>query len=1016
MYSANNYDVDAFERQCSERAKKVIYNRYLLRNPNNPDEIIETIPEMFERVASALAAVDGKYGASSRDIARIKDRFIEMMVNRRATPAGRTLANAGSPTAKYAANCVVLHIEDSMDDIFQTLHDASLLQQAGYGVGFPLHLMRPAGAPAKTSSSRASGPLSFLRVYNTAFSTVKQQNRHGANMAVMRVDHPDILEFINFKKIEGDISCFNISVGLTDEFMRQAFAPEYENVPWRCTFNGDEYLPRIIERDDNHVFISAKEVNMSAVELFDEIVSAAWSNGEPGVVFLDTVNKTNPLPGLGRIESCNPCVTSDTWIMTSNGPRQVKDLLDSPYTAIVDGEKYEATAFFYTGTKPVYDVRTSVGYSVKATSNHKIAVNDARKWVEVGDLKPGDEIVLNHHDPSAAKWDGRGSTEEGYIIGKTYAYECVDSDEIHEASSDFQLGFLSGLFDENGVVCDTTVRLNQCDSNLLDIAQKMLIRFGIVSTINGGYELVISRSSIVLFRDYINFKNDVEECKRLDAMIADNKFCESCYYSRVTDIVKIEEDQPTYDCTVDAVHAFDANGIMVHNCGEQFLHDGDVCNLGSVNLGEHVSQDSRGVKYVDYGKIGESTATLTHMLDNVIDLLDFPVERVRRSVLGNRRIGVGVMGFADMLYKLGIRYGSKESLDLAEQVMLTIQRASEIQSEKMGIQRGVFPNWEKSEFARINLTEGTNIIRRNSALTSVAPTGTISAFFDASGGIEPEFMLGFTQKNVLGGTNLHNINRHFIAACSSVGIEGTDHPVIRYALDNGSLMNAPNSLNVPEGIKHVFVVAGDLTAENHTRMQAAFQKWCDNAISKTINFPNDATKEDVCKGYKLAWRLGCKGCTVYRDGSRNVQVMNNLDTSGDGEEVESQDSFDDVESFRSDIMSMVKSIDNANSVDDFMNELIRRSELHFGSKTHHTSMAASSSSSSEDLATSEEVREDACPGCESVGTIKRSQSCSECVSCAWSACDTPSRSPSPPHKSVIRVRGMLRASSDGIYQ
>lgn len=220
------------------------------------------------------------------------------------TPAGRTLANAGGPT-RLVSNCIVLHVEDSMSHIFQTLNEAALLQQAGSGLGFPFHMLRPAGSITKKSYGQASGPVSFLHVFNTAFGVIKQNGRSGANMGVLSVDHPDILEFIHCKDVEGSIKNFNISVGLTDKFM--AAVESNDSTPWMCSWNGEEMAPRRVHRDANYTLVSIEPVQMTAREIFMEIVDSAWKTGEPGCVFLDTVNHVNPLPGLGRIESCNPC-------------------------------------------------------------------------------------------------------------------------------------------------------------------------------------------------------------------------------------------------------------------------------------------------------------------------------------------------------------------------------------------------------------------------------------------------------------------------------------------------------------------------------------------------------------------------------------------------------------------------------------------------------------------------------------------------------------------------------------
>lgn len=709
---------EEFDRTCSESARKVIVDRYLMRDPEDPSRVIETIPEMFERVARALAEVDAQYGHAREQVEATYREFLDLMVSRKGTPAGRTLANAGNSNTQMVANCVVLHIEDSMHDIFTTLRDASLLQQAGSGIGFPLHLLRPAGSIVKKSVSYASGPVSFLKIYNNAFGIIQQQNRHGANMAVMRVDHPDILDFIRCKNVEGDLGNFNISIGLTDEFMRQAFDPDYENVTWTCRFGGRTYKPRLIKRNSKgHIvadecgkLIGIDEVDMSAKDIFDIIVSSAWNNGEPGCVFLDTVNAANPLPGMGAIEACNPC-------------------------------------------------------------------------------------------------------------------------------------------------------------------------------------------------------------------------------------------------------------------GEQFLQDGDVCNLGSVNLGMHVSE--RGI--VDYRGIAKSGRVLTHMLENVVDLLDFPVDRVRRAVTGNRRVGVGVMGFADMLFRARVRYGSEESTRIAERAMRVMHQSACTESGRLARERGNFPNWDKSVFA----VHGTP--RRNAAVTSIAPTGTISQAFDASGGMEPLFSIAYVMENVLNGKNLEVSNRFFLQECERHGIVGMAHPIIQYAFKNGSLSDAPESLGVPEVIKRVFSVAGDLTAEQHVRMQAAFQKWCDNSISKTINFPHSATHEDIWRGYYLAWTSKCKGCTVYRDGSRFIQVLNKLGedstiaAESDGSQSESTGD-DDALSSSDDSMAA-----SSSSSTDCLDEVIRATMFGGGAPARK--------------------KPQSCPDCKSVNTLRRSQSCTECTRCMWSACDSPvrSKSASPKH-------------------
>ncbi|MBI2011091.1 MAG: hypothetical protein HYS89_02615 [Candidatus Colwellbacteria bacterium] len=301
---------EEINRTFSENSLRILKKRYLLTDSKGSQE---SPADMFERVAKYLAAVEKDYGKDSKLVKKIEEDFFEIMARKEYTPAGRTMTNAGAGTM-LVANCIVLPIEDSMESIFQTLKDAALLQQAGAGLGFALDRMRPAMAKTVKSHGTSSGPVAFLKIYNTAFGIIKQQGRHGANMAMMSVDHPDILEFIRAKQVEGEIRNFNISVKVTDEFMKKLVeSPDDE---WYCTWKKEwpalpdgatKVKPRRVLTHPNGIVYGSEEVDITVRELFDEIVNYAWLNGEPGIVFIDTVNKSNPLPDFGPIESSNPC-------------------------------------------------------------------------------------------------------------------------------------------------------------------------------------------------------------------------------------------------------------------------------------------------------------------------------------------------------------------------------------------------------------------------------------------------------------------------------------------------------------------------------------------------------------------------------------------------------------------------------------------------------------------------------------------------------------------------------------
>ncbi len=579
----------------SENALKMMRKRYLQTDDRGNQE---SPGEMLHRIAHALAAVEKKYGHDDAFVAKTEREFFGIMARKEYTPAGRTVTNAGAETP-IIANCIVLPVLDSMEGIFQTLKDAALLQQAGSGLGFDFSHLRPAMTPTKKFRGVSSGPVSFLKVYNEAFGIIKQQGRHGANMAMMQVDHPDVLDFIRSKEVEGEIRNFNISVKVTDEFMRQVM--ERPNEQWYCEWNGTKMKPHRVLRAKNGSVTGVEEVDITAKEIFDELTHYAWLNGEPGIVFIDEVNRTNPLPGLGPIDCSNPC-------------------------------------------------------------------------------------------------------------------------------------------------------------------------------------------------------------------------------------------------------------------GEQFLHHYDNCNLGSVNLAVFVKDGE-----MNWAGLRRAVKTAVRMMDNVIDLFDFPVPQVTELALKNRRIGLGIMGFADMLYQLGVGYNSPAGVKLGEKAMKAVTDAAHEMSQELAKEKGVFPNYPLSVYQK------TKAKMRNAALTTVAPTGSISMMFDCSSGIEPNFALAYVKQDK-DGHQYHYFNRYFERALTRAQLpEAKIKEVKDEIVKTGSIQGLSD---LTEELRRTFTVAMDISAEDHMKMQAAFQRHVDNSISKTINFPNSASPEDVANGFIYAWKLKCKSATVYRDGSREVQILN----------------------------------------------------------------------------------------------------------------------------------------------
>lgn len=685
--------------------------------------------------------------------------------------------------------------------------------------------------------------------------------------------------------------------------------------------------------------------------------------GEPGCVMIDTVNKHNPVPGLGRIEASNPCVTADTWVSTDQGPRQVRELLESHGggsrlgVVLPDGRRAGASSFFSTGVKNVVRVETDEGVVLTCTPNHRLMTADGG-WVEAARLEPG--VRLSVFCVEQRAWQGRGTEAEGYLLGllkgdgvikarqavisvwstggpghrefmasidaavsealggASYTWtEIPDRNEfrlqsaplvelarrfgllqgekrvgdlIEGASRSFYVGFLRGLFDTDGSVQGSSakgrsVRLSQSDAKCLERVQRMLLRLGVMSRIrahraagaralpdgSGGlkeyvckeqFELIISCESIARFAGAVHFARPHKRAA-LDEMLATLKRRPNAdrLEARVKSVRALDAPEEVFDTSVfDDSHAYDSNGLVSHNCGEQFLHDGDVCNLGSINLEHFVSASGA----VCFEKLELVTRTAVRMLDNVVDISDFPVEKVQKTARNNRRLGLGVMGFADMLYKMGVGYNTVEGREVARAVQNCIGTAAENESRRLAKSKGVFPNWGKSVFA------ATGDLRRNAALTNIPPTGTIAMMFDVSGGVEPYFALAYYYKNILGGdVQLQYVNKHLKAALVKSGVYSD--ALLEEIIKCGSLQRVPG---IPEHIRKTFVTSMDISAEDHILMQATFQARCDNAISKTINFPNSATREDITKGYITAWEQGCKGCTVYRDGSRFEQVLN----------------------------------------------------------------------------------------------------------------------------------------------
>lgn len=784
---------------------------------------------------------------------------------------------------------------------------------------------------------------------------VTHNTRRGAGMATLAITHPDVDDFITAKDLEreraeGDISTFNISVLVSDEFMEHANGEQGKGKLW-------------------------------------EIAQHAWATGEPGLIYVDRINEHNPMrSALGDIRSTNPCVTSDTWVHTQRGARQVHQLVGEEFCANVDGAVYPTVSegFFPTGVKPVFKLTTRRGFTLRLTANHQLrkvtergALELSQEWVELAQLQPGDEIMLSDHR-SVAPWSGPGSEDEGWLLGMLVGtgnfatdkphlayldFRCEErrrlaelaetklrglrsaipgstrtereegirlasravaelaerfgigrgrkavTDEVEGASHAFTVGFVRGLFDAHGSVEEdqaqgASVRLAHADPAAMQRVQRMLARLGILTSIyeerrphgvsllpdgEGGmaqnpvrapHELVIANDDLFRFRERIGFGSEAKR-RHLEETLA--RYTRTPGRERFADaILSIEPDgeEEVFDVTVAHVHAFDANGIVAHNCGEIPLYAGEPCDLGALNLAAYVVRRDAGLAGYDFDGFAADVATCVRFLDNVLDVNRFALEDNREMSMKLRRLGLGVMGLADALILMGYGYDTEAGRDAVSAIIGSLRKAATEASVKLAAERGAFPLYDVSDLTTA---------RRNVAILTVAPTGTTSMLMGVSSGVEPVFA-PFIYRKI--GTDYHALIHPLFQELLE---EHAPHPdyragdgwdwekVVAAVQDNhGSVQGLAF---IPEEVRRVMVCAHDISPASHVRMQGVVQRAFDdgdrvaNSISKTINLPNQATTNDVYEAYRLAFTTGCKGITVYRDGSRDFQVLSTSTSS-----------------------------------------------------------------------------------------------------------------------------------------
>jgi len=792
----------------SENAIKVLERRYLKKD--EVKNLLEKPKEMFVRVARNIASAEKRYGKTEKEILKIEKDFYDMMADLDFLPNSPTLMNAGKELQQLAA-CFVLPVGDSMSDIFETLKNTALIQKSGGGVGYSFSRIRPRNDVVLSTKGVSSGPISFMTVFNAATDTIKQGGtRRGANMGILRVDHPDILDFITAKDNNEKLTNFNISVGVTEAFMRA------------------------VENDEKYEIVNprTKEVfdRYNAREVFSMIVEHAWKNGDPGIIFLDRLNKDNPTPHIGQIESTNPCVTGKTLISTKNGWVKAEEL----HNRIEDGEDIEI----------LFD---------KRALEYKIS------------KEIGEEELGIHESGNIKSWN-RGEKEVYRLI--SYSGFELEATADHKILTTKGYKELKKLRKEDEIlVCEQLEKKSNQE----------------ISSIN-------FENSNLLSEKEGSKKSSVNTCT------LEKKELRIFYQS--TDRVKSIEHigkKVVFDFNEPISNSFIANGIVVRNCGEQPLLPYEACNLGSINLA-HMVKEEDGIRQIDYRKLGKIVHTAVRFLDDVIDMSEYPIEKIRDMVNGNRKIGLGVMGWADLLVIMGIPYDSEEALELGGKIMSFIQDESKEASKKLAEEKGEFPNFDGSIF---DSPEGYKI--RNATTTTIAPTGTLSIIADCSSGIEPLFAISFI-KNVMDNDKLLEVNKYFKSIAEEEGFYSKE--LMERIAESGHIKDIEE---IPSEYKRIFMTAHEVSPKWHVRSQAAFQKFVDNAVSKTVNFTNSATVQDVEDVYMLSYRLGCKGITIFRDGSRDAQV---LEVKGKNKDVENV-KFDTTETLVKEVKNTKQSVERS---------------------------------------------------------------------------------------------------------
>ena len=764
----------------------------------------ETFKEAMSRVADALKDNEDHF---------IKFRHI--LYNMRFLPAGRVQSAMGAPRRVTPYNCFVSNtIEDSMEGISQASAEAAKTMQLGGGIGYDFSTLRPRGALIRSLDSRSSGPISFMGVFDAWCKTIASAgHRRGAQMGVLRVDHPDIEEFIRAKNNSTDLTQFNISVGVTDEFMEAVKSDS----DFDLKFDGRVY----------------KTVRAKA--LWDDILRSTWDWAEPGILFIDRINHKNNLWYCEYIAATNPCLHPDSIIETVEGRVKIKDIKEPTkvYTMLADGSlgiRQASAAWVSKKDAKTLKITVGSGKSVTCTPDHKIYV-DGNGWIEARNLRVGDRLVhlcrarrgVSYSGVKLTTEDNRAYRMEHRMIAEAVYGPIPEGYDVHHIDNDSY----NNNYENLEYICHSehaTLTRYQCDNNHM------------VSGYNGEGKWRFLPKEDKVGKTVKPMPDDLKS-----KLTNQNSAC----------VVSIEEGPITdvYDMTVEDTHNFISDFLVVHNCGEQPLPPYGACLLGSFNLTQYVTMTEGGERWFNYELLKHDIPHVVRAMDNVVDRATYPLKMQEQEAKNKRRMGLGVTGVANAIEALGFPYGSQGFLDELEKIMTIIRDGCYRTSVSLAIEKGPFPLFDTklldSGFAKTLPESIREDIRtyglRNSHLLSVAPTGTISlSANNVSSGIEPVFS-------------------HFYDRT----IQTFDGPRIERVEDYAYR---------EWGIKGV--TANELSVFDHVAVLNVASRYVDSACSKTCNVGDDVTWEQFKEVYMKAYEGGASGCTTFRASGKRYGILN----------------------------------------------------------------------------------------------------------------------------------------------